>query len=321
MVKYLFTVTLILVTVACGTSPGMPPQSCIKPGDLVVDVYAINYLQSGQTVNNPRAGSVPSVLPRYVRLMRPIQVAARDNDVFVLDPTNGYVFRINMAMQNFTPLVAARGQGPRGLYVDHARFLYIVDDGRRLIDIYRPDGQLERSLGQNAGLVTPIDVLAPSRLGEIVVADQATNSLLFFNRLGEVTRVIGDQADRRSPFRSVIALAEGPAGIYVLDSRARAVHIISFTGQVRGRVALPDIPNAVSLAIDRRGRIFIADQHNNDVFMLDEKAGNWLTLNMEKAGFRVQRITDLWSDENDFLYVVDSSAATVTALRVPSTCP
>lgn len=298
----------------------MQPQACIKPGDLSVDVFAMSYLQSGQAVSTPGSTNIAPVLPRYVRLMRPIQVAARDNDVYVLDPANGYVFRINMAMQSFTPVVQALGQGMRGLYVDHARFLYIVDDGRRLVNIYRPNGQLERTLGEDARLVTPIDVLAPSRMGEIVVADQANNSLLFFNRLGEVTRDISDRADRRSPFRSIVALAEGPAGIYVLDSRARAVHIIAFNGQYRGKFAIPALPNAVALAIDRDGRAFIADQHNNTVLMHDARNANWLTLNLEKSGFRPQRISDLWIDDNDILYVVDSNAAMVTALRIPSTC-
>jgi DNA-binding beta-propeller fold protein YncE len=68
-----------------------------------------------------------------------------------------------------------------------------------------------------------------------------------------------------------------------------------------------DIPHA--LAMDSRGRLFLADRGNNRIQIFDQE-GNYLD-----QWFQFSRPSGVFIDKNDIIYVADSESESVATHR------
>ncbi|HTE35107.1 MAG TPA: 6-bladed beta-propeller, partial [Reyranella sp.] len=144
--------------------------------------------------------------------------------------------------------------------------------------------------------------------GGILVADRDAHQVLRFDKDGKVVQALGKRhwPSLDAPFNHPTAAAQAPDGeIYVADGYGNSsVHrfaadgslIRTWGGQGSGPGAFTT-PHAI--AVDRRGRVLVADRENNRVQVFD-RDGNFVA---EWGDF--YHPMQIWIDDRDLVFVTD----------------
>jgi sugar lactone lactonase YvrE len=188
-------------------------------------------------------------------------------------------------------LVRAFGEGliqvPHGMHVDRAGNVWVTDapfnnanrDTTRGHQVFKfsPDGKLLMTLGKQGGgrapdfFWQPNDVLtAPN--GDIYVAEGHSDA------------------------------TDANARILKFDKTGKYIRSWGTKGAGDGQMQQPH-----ALAMDSRGRIFVADRSNNRILILDQD------FNQLAAWYHFSRPSGIYIDKNDVLYVADSESGSVAA--------
>lgn len=306
---------LLASLAGCGANGALSPApSCLAAG---APAHATLWqtLRGGVTASDPLARA-PSPAPGHVAFLQPVQVAVSGNDLFVADLGRRELLRIDRGLQTVSRFVPLPAQGG-ALAVDRWSSVYLIEPGLRRVVQYRRDGSLAQTYADPGSLTRPVDVVADAT-ERVYVADAAGARVVVFNRLGQVTRLIGERGDRPNPFRSITALAASAHGLYVLDALAQRVHALDYEGAARFGFEVRVLRQPAALAVDRHERVFVADAGAATVWMFEPaRAGGLAGRRLE--GVRLERPGDLWIDDAGFLYVADAHAGVLT-LTVPPPC-
>lgn len=189
--------------------------------------------------------------------------------IVVLDPATG-------------ERLDAWGQGlmafPHGLHVDHEGNIWTADSGQgdapggHLVRKFAPDGELLLTIGESG--IAGDD---PGQLREPTDVAVATDGTIFVTE-GHV---------KNGPYARVAKFAADGSFIERLGR----------TGQGHLELSAPH-----SIAIDTRGRLFIADRDNNRIVIWDED-GNYID-----QWHQFGRPSGVYIDHTDTIYVADSES-------------
>ncbi|MCR4392895.1 MAG: 6-bladed beta-propeller, partial [Dehalococcoidales bacterium] len=144
--------------------------------------------------------------------------------------------------------------------------VFIADDGNHTVSKFTPDGRLIFTLGKKG---------QPSDTGYTLVASDG--------RRLNIMEAIATTKRSGPPFNSPTDVAISPSGeIYVADGYGNArVHKFSADGKLISSWGEPGkgpgqfiVPHGI--AIDKLGRVFVADRHNNRIQIFDAQ-GRFLT--------------------------------------------
>ena len=196
-------------------------------------------------------------------------------------------------------------------------------DGSRLPPILKFDasGKLVKAFGE--GLLLFPHGLYVDRAGNVWVTDALGkdgkgHQVFKFSPDGKVLMTLGKPGVAGSgpdEFNAPSAVLVAPSGdIFVADGHGRNTNarIVKFTkdgkfikawGRQGSRRGEFDIPHA--LAMDSRGRLFVADRQNNRIQIFDQD-GNYL-----HQWFQFSRPSGIFIDGNDTIYVADSESGSV----------
>lgn len=301
--------------------PGAGQSQCSAPAS-PLQATLLDTIDGGPVRIDPLIGSESRVRGTRITLVRPTQVAAAGNDLFVTDTTRRTVFRIDRgshAVSTFGP--AGRDEGG-GLHVDRGLNVYVGDPANRRVVQYTRTGSVVKIFRDEIRLKRPVDITMPDDETELFVADGLQGEIAVFGRLGGVSRVLGERGDRPAAFRAITALTSGPDGLYLVDTLARKVQVIDpRDGSLHYSLGGAGLRLPVALAVDRFNRVFVADGFNNSiqVFQRDLPAAAQGQALATAAGFL--RITDLWLDDEGRLHVADADAGRIQVLHIPRPCP
>jgi DNA-binding beta-propeller fold protein YncE len=222
----------------------------------------------------PPTSTGSSHVPVYVAL-NPLT-----GDVYVSDrPTASiYVYDAQGTyLRAFTPSAEITGWQPLGVSFDAAGNLYVTDVGQvpNVVREFDSSGKQLRVLGEDAGLSFP-NAVAIDNAGFAYVTDSNNGRLLVFAQDGSVVAKVS-----RGVGEGNLGLPRGVAidsqgRVYVVDTSAHSVSVygqykegearLEFLGSF-GTQGVADgafsYPN--SIAVDGRGRLYIADSSNNRV--------------------------------------------------------
>lgn len=203
-------------------------------------------------------------------------------------------------------LVKSFGRGliawPHGMTVDHEGNIWVTDARDNLA-----------ALRAAAGEGNPID--STKLYG---------HQILKFSPEGELLMTLGARGGAREPgfFWQPNAVLVAPNGdIWVAEGHSSAAgaaaRVLKFDrtgkllltlGSVKG-TAVGEFDQPHALAMDSRGRLFVADRSNNRLFIYDQQG------RLLDTWYQFSRISGLFIDANDVLYAADSESGSIAPTR------
>jgi DNA-binding beta-propeller fold protein YncE len=201
-------------------------------------------------------------------------------EVYVSDrPTSAiYIYDAAGTYQRaFTPPAEAKGWQPLGMTFDADGTLYVTDVGSapNRVWVIDPTGKVVRTIGENDGLAFPNDVAVDAG-GYAYVTDSSNGRLMVYGTDGALVAKVG-----RGTGAGNLGLPRGVAvdqagRVYVVDTSGQAVFVY---GQFKegasrleylGSFGTPGVANGTfaypnGIAVDGRGRLYVADSANDRV--------------------------------------------------------
>jgi streptogramin lyase len=168
-------------------------------------------------------------------LRRPVSAAASGLEVLILDGASGRVLQFH-----------ARGE-----------FLGVALD--------LGDPRLDDQLGD-------IDArgIAVDRTGNLLVTDREGDRLLVFAPNRDLLYAAGGFGDGTQQFEDPESVVAGRSRIFVADSGNGRVQVLDLLGRFQASWPLPGGGRPVGLAIDDRGRLYVADAAQNRIVVFTE---------------------------------------------------
>ncbi len=255
---------------------------------------------------------------RHVRFVRPVQVAARGNFVFVVDAGVQLLYRYDLSRDQLAVVLDLRAVtvgevSDIYLYQDHS-FLLVDPDAGRVLHFDR-NGRLIRTFEDRLNLIRPVAVTYDEQMGRVLIADGSSDDILVFTSTGQLQGVIGSRGLTEGKFLNLTAITSGERGIYATARLGHRVQLMGRDGSHQKTFQPDTVVFPLAIAVDKSGNTFVSDYLDNSIKVFQND------LFLESIGSsgigpgRFKRITDLWYDDG-FLYAVDSLNGRIQVLRV-----
>jgi len=240
-------------------------------GDRVVRMFEAGGNELGTLVPPTSTGS--EHVPVYVAIDPTTQ------DVYVSDRPAGAVYIYNrdgVFQREFRPAVAIEGWQPLGLTFDPAGDLYVTDlAGGQEVLKFDPTARLVQTFGEADDLQFPNGVAVDAD-GRVYVTDSNNGRLLVYAADGTLVSKIGRGAGAGNLGLPRGIAIDGSGRVFIVDSSGQGVSVYSTLksgdeqpahlgffgghGVADGQFAFP-----VGVAVDARGRVYVADTANDRV--------------------------------------------------------
>jgi len=208
-------------------------------------------------------------------LVSPIGIAVTEDRIFLSDSYLRQVFVYDRNFRFLHPFTDHLLERPTALaWNEKLAKLYVADTAAHHILVYKPDGTLEKTIGERG--TGPGEFNFPTHLwldpnGTLVVVDSLNYRVQRFRGDGVFLGEFGQQGDGSGDFSSPKGIASDSRGnVYVVDALFDAVQIFDPDGGLLfgfgergmgpGQFWLPN-----GLFIDARDRIFVADSYNRRI--------------------------------------------------------
>jgi sugar lactone lactonase YvrE len=269
-----------------GNVPGLPPL----PGQPLPPAF-------------PRAGTT------RLNLQVPVAVAARNDTVMIADMGLRQLLRLDRSRDVLVPLAAIPKDIGQSLYAAADGSAWLAEPSTGLVRQIDRNGRALRTFRDERFAASPVAVVVPPRGGnDVFVADAALAHIAVFNTFGRVFRRFG-----QGLLNSVVAMTDGPLGLYVVDRAAQLVRIFDLDGTERTSLGEAILALPKSIAVDAAGRVFVADEADGaiHVFIDNDPVAKFTGT----GAARLMRIDAIAVDGN-LLYVADSVSSRVQILLI-----
>ncbi|HHH36582.1 MAG TPA: hypothetical protein ENK48_07120 [Gammaproteobacteria bacterium] len=304
------TACLLLLT-ACARLPlGGGDDAAARPREQAVLWEVID---GGISGGNALTG------PEYLRLMRPVAVAARGPNVFIVDEGLEKLLLYHRDTGRFRVLKDLRrlvSGSVSDIYVSPDLSYYLADlDGGRVLH-FDAQGRLIRTFEDPINLGRPVAVVVDEASGYVFIADGFNDDVLVYNRAGLLSGAIGRRGDGPGRFRGITAFALGSDGYYVATRFGETrVQVMADDGRFLKAFQKDTVIFPTSIVVDAGHRAFVGDYLTNTIRVFRDGAYVHSLGRSGSAPGQFKRITDLWLDDG-FLYVADGLNGRIQVLRV-----
>lgn len=172
--------------------------------------------------------------------------------------------------------IGDKGKGvlvqPSAIAVDGEGKIYITDAGTFNVKIYSSGGRFLKSFGKKGagrdGFGYPYGIVV-LKSGDIMVADTVNMNVRVFNKEGSYKKTVLDGKSRIKPG----AMTANNGEIYLADLAGNRIVVIDGQGKIRREVDPKTMPLSYpqGMAVDKNGRIWVADSGNFMVKALSDK--------------------------------------------------
>lgn len=304
---------VLLGLAGCSLEPMAPPgEESANTTAMAPSIFSWEVI-TGATEDNPITGVVDN------RFVRPVAVAARGREVYIVDAGSDLLYLYNRDFNQLSILKDLKKTVTgevTDIYVSPDRSYYLADADAARVLHFDSEGRLLDIFEDRANLVRPVAVKVDDATGYVYIADGYDDDVLVYNASKELQGAIGTRGSEAGQFRGITSLALGPLGYYVATRFGEhRVQIMGPDGAYVGALQKDTVTFPLSVAVDRTGRVFVSDYLDNTVKVyVDSKLVETIGGTGSAPG-RFKRITDLWLDEG-LLYVVDSLNARIQVLRI-----
>ncbi len=252
------------------------------------------------------------------RFRRPVAVAARDHDLYVVDADREEVLlydRFSARVQSVLQLRGLVAGDVADIYVGPDRSIYLADTlGSRVLQFNR-NGKLVRTYEDRLNLARPVAVSVDENTGDVYVADGVLDHVVVFNRAGKLWRALGSRGEGDGEFLNITSMARGPDGVYVVARLGHRGQVLADNGAHAYNLEANAIVFPNSVAVDVTNHVYVTDFFDNAIKVF--KQGKLVaTVGGTGSGpGRFKGISDVWL-ESGFLYVADSLNGRVQVFRL-----
>ena len=206
---------------------------------------------------------------------------------------------------------------PHDAEFDKAGRLLVADTGNNRIAIYEVNGAQAKLVGELKGLAGPEGVaVAPD--GRVIVTNTRNANLSVF-RDGKLERTVGGYGSRDGEFANphdVEAAADG--SIWVVDSGNDRVQVFDAGFKHRASIGPAMKMNSPKYVAFDADRVWVADEYNHRILMLDRQGK---LLGVLGTGKRGRSATEFYKPEAvlaraPHVWVIDTYNSRVVLLRV-----
>ena len=288
---------------------GADPKTLSRPEDLSGIMVPLEIINGG-----PQGNALTGV--KYMQFIRPVAVAARGNDVFVVDAGQEILFKFDRILGTLTPVMNLRSVAAgevADIYVARDLSFYLVDPlGAQVLQFDRL-GRLLQTFKN--GLNRPVAVSVDEVSGRVFVADGVYDYILVFSSTGQLLGSAGGRGSEPGQFLNITAMTQGRDGFYIAARVGQRLQVLGDDGRYRYSLPQEDVIFPTAIAVDNDGRVYVGDFSDNAIKIYGE--GRLLgRLGMAGAGLgEFRHITDLWLDEG-LLFVADSMNGRIQVMRV-----
>jgi DNA-binding beta-propeller fold protein YncE len=202
------------------------------------------------------------------------------SEVYVSDRPTGSIYIYDAAgayQRTFAPPAGIGSWQPLGIWFDAAGNMFVADVGAtpNVVRQFDTTGKQTRTFGESAGMSFPNDV-ATDTAGYVYVTDSNNGRLLTFSPDGTLVAQIGRGSGTGNLGLPRGVTVDGQGRVYVVDTSGQSVFVygtyqegssrLEFLGSFgsqgvsNGAFAYPN-----GIAVDGRGRLYVADSANNRV--------------------------------------------------------
>jgi DNA-binding beta-propeller fold protein YncE len=251
----------------------------------------------------------------FTSLQLPLVVAARGNFLYMVDGGHRQIFRFDQTQQSLASVGDCVACAATSIAVASDLSLYVADSGARHVVRLAPDGRLLQRFSNDYELTSPVAIVLDESSGKLLVADGIYNHVVVFNSLGRVLQVL-----KPSQGNSIVAMARGPDGLYLVDRLSRQIVVVGLDGSDRYTLGQGTLKMPNAIAVDRFNRVFVSDIFDNSikVFESGRLVENVSASRVAPASFN--RITGLYLEQNT-LFVVDSLNRRILSFHVSPVSP
>jgi hypothetical protein len=301
MVMRLAAFLLLLVMLGCETAPRQEPAaySALVSGPVI---------RGGFLSDPARVGATGP----FTQLRGPLAVAAMGPDVYIADSGLGMLLRVEPGADRLISLgKLALAPGTR-LAADVDGSLYILDPPGRRVQRRARDGRPLQVYVTDVTVASLRDLALDFVRGRVLAADALNRQLVAFRPLGTSSELYPLYGEPRYAVTSLDAIAVAPDALYAIDGRCACLARLDFDGRVLETFGHERVRKPERLAVDRYGRLFVADRGDSSIKVF---RGTALEETIPLARLGLLEATDLAYAE-PWLYVADAPGVQVKMLRV-----
>lgn len=259
--------------------------------------------------------AAPSAGPRLA-FVQPVGIAARGDMLLVADAAARTLWRLDRtrdAMAAFAPFTGAGPEQGASLHIGADFHAWAALPAEHRVVEYDLGGRTIRSWRDDFHIPRPVAIAVPEDRSVVLIGDSASAQIVVFDPMGRALRKLG--AGGANALQSIAAMALGPRGLHVLDRLGQQVVVFGPAGEVVEVVGENQLVRPRAMAVDRSGRVFIADDADQRIKVF---RGSELVATAGGSGRgpgRFGRIEAMAVDGN-LLYAVDSLNARVQVFMV-----
>jgi hypothetical protein len=252
----------------------------------------------------------------FVRLVAPGAVAARGNDVLIVDTGAGRIYRYDIALDALITLAGAPATPQTRIAIGPDLSAYVLDTTARQVLRFARDGRLLQTFRTDAAL-TPADFALGADNVSLQLIDRTSMQLALLTQVGASVLPLRPERPDGSLTGPPIAIAVGRAGTYLLDATNGVVDLVDRDGRVvrtfgKGELSLP-----VALAVDRFERVYVSEPAARSVKVFRDGA---LAQTLTAGALRVASIGGIGSGDG-VLVVSDPENAQVALFMLGVEAP
>jgi DNA-binding beta-propeller fold protein YncE len=336
------TAALTAVVSGCASFSDTPPAgaAAVPAGPGNPWLYPLESIDGGlmgnAVVGNP-----------VTRLARPVAVAERDHELYIVDANQELLYRYDTISRRMTvvkDLRAIATSGPRpfmsvhpgtrpehelqggeaiditAVYVAGDHSYYLADGlGHRVLH-FTPDGRLIQTFKDTLNLGQPVAVSVDESNGDVYVADGLFDHILVFNAAGDLWRMLGDRGLEEGKFLNITAMTLGPEGVYVTARLGLRGQVLDKSGRFRYAFQEDTLAFPKGIAVDPDGRAYVSDFFDNSIKIFEHGK---LVGTVGGTGASLGRFKGIagLTLGNGFLYVADSLNGRIQVFRTTAGAP
>jgi len=253
---------------------------------------------------------VPGYLEGFTTFISPSALAVRGSDFYIADSGARKLYRFDSTLQTLSVVPDVFAMPWTRLQVGVDNSLFVLDAGSSTILHYTRGGRLLQTLSYPLTTARLTEFVVDESLGKIFAGDQLNRRLVVLHLLGQASRIL-DSTDM-SEIAVLGAIAKSGRTIYALDLRCPCIVAMDDEGRGRERIGQGALIQPRTLAVDRHGQIFVADDADRTLKVFLQGA---LIASYGAQALGITEISALAVDEG-FLYISDGPGARVITLRI-----